>query len=358
MKKNILVDLSALKDPNTGLGQVALSYLKYFEQFYHKEEHNFHLTLLVPSNLIGSIGDKVDYISSTKWLNKRFQFLLPTFDVWHATHQLSKFMPKSKKTKFIYTIHDLNYLQEKKGASRFRKHRKTQKKINRATSIVCISKFTQNDVMTNLDLHGKDCRVIYNQVKMIERTNVKKPINIKEDTPFFFALGVIKRSKNFHVLLDLMKFMPDKHLYIAGIDTGRKHIRSYADMIKQRIADENITNVTLLGHIAHEEKIWLYENCQAVLIPSLLEGFGLPLIEAMQFNKPVFSSNATCLPEIGDKHAFYWDNFEPEYMKKIIDDNLNAFYADSNLREEQMAYAESFASNRHFEEYMNLYETI
>lgn len=56
--------------------------------------------------------------------------------------------------------------------------------------------------------------------------------------------------------------------------------------------------------IEQTEKIWLYRNCQAFLFPSRGEGFGLPVIEAMQFGKAVFISNYTCLPEISNGFAF------------------------------------------------------
>lgn len=357
MIKKVLVDLSALCDIYSGFGQVALGYINYFQQHYNPDTSGYKLYLLLPQNFFGVLGNKATYLSSDSWWLRHSMYLFPQVDVWHSIHQLSRFRPYSSKTQYILTIHDLNYLYEKEYKAKCSKiHRRLQRKIDIASNIVCISEFARNDVRQNFDLKGKNCNVIYNQVKSLDQLmGVKPKYYIKQ--PFFFAIGVIMEKKNFHVLLDLIKRYPDKHLYIAGKEHYVANLCSpYAEMIKERIRKENINNVTLLGAVSEEEKIWLYDNCEALLLPSLLEGFGLPMIEAMQFGKPVFSSNKTSLPEIGNRFAFFWDNFDTDSMQKVLDDNLANFYANPNFIAEQINYAKAFTTNRHFEQYEQLYK--
>jgi glycosyltransferase involved in cell wall biosynthesis len=357
MSKSVLIDLSALRDLYCGLGQVALSYGRYFEKNYRKANSAYSLTLLVPDKMIGKFGNEVSYLSSSRKLTRKFQFLLPKFDVWHSIHQSTRFKPQHSETKYILTIHDLNYLYEKKGLNRLSKHWKLQQKINRADEIVCISEFAKAEVEEHTKLKGKKCHVIYNHVEPLHKSKSIEP-EIEIKNPFFFSIGVIQRKKNFHVLLDLMKLYPDKHLYIAGKEAKKAKKNEYAEMIKSRIVNENITNVTLLGGISHEEKIWMYENCEAFLYPSLFEGFGLPVIEAMQFGKAVFCSQETSLKEIGGEHAFFWDNFEAETMKLLIDNHLEAFYNNKEKIQKEIEYAMSFTSDSHFKQYEKIYETI
>lgn len=352
-QKKILVDLSELKNTYCGLKQIALDYGYYFKENYNREESGYLLTLLMPKTMFGMFGDEVRYIDSSSWLMKHCSYLFPTYDIWHAAHQLSRFKPAYPRTKLILTIHDLNYLYETTGKKREKKHRRLQRKIRRADEIICISEFTKQETEKNLILNGKTCKVIYNGVKNIARKPALKPCReIKE--PFFFTIGTIMKKKNFHVLLDMMKLMPDMHLYIAGDNT----LGEYGTMMEKRIETEKIGNVALLGTVSEEEKIWLYAHCKAFLFPSLLEGFGLPVIEAMQFGKPVFSSGATSLREIGRDFAFFWKNFDAQEMKQLIDENLDNFYLDKDLTLIEKEYANSFSYEKHFEEYGKLYSSL
>mgnify|MGYP000883443952 FL=1 len=351
-QKKVLVDLSELSNTYCGLKQVALAYGNYFKENYKKEESGYALTLLMPKKMFGMFGSEVRYLSSSSRLRRRCPYLFPTFDVWHSTHQLSRFRPVSPRTKLILTIHDLNYLYETDGDRRERKHRKLQRKVSRANEIICISEFTKLEVEKNLQLGGKVCKVIYNGVENISvKPEIKLLREIKE--PFFFSIGTVMQKKNFHVLLDMMKLMPDRHLYIAG-DTK---VDEYAGMMRKRIETEQIDNVTLPGTISEEEKVWFYAHCEAFLFPSLLEGFGIPVIEAMQFGKPVFSSQKTSLKEIGGNFAYFWQNFDPESMKQLIDENLGKFYQDKELALKEKEYAASFSYEKHLEAYEELYTT-
>ena len=122
-----------------------------------------------------------------------------------------------------------------------------------------------------------------------------------------------------------MKFLPEYDLYICGKDSFQ-----YADEIRTQIKEKAVGNVFVTGMIEQTEKIWLYRNCQAFLFPSRGEGFGLPVIEAMQFGKAVFISNYTCLPEISNGFAFIWEKLEPEAMAKSITSILY-FYKSSSM---------------------------
>lgn len=357
MKRKVLIDLSSLKNIYTGLGQIALNYGRYLQGNHKKCDADYEITLLVPHKMMGQFGDEVNYLSSTNLLRKHFYLFFPRFDIWQSIHQLSRFSPRCERTKHILTIHDLNYLYEYEGAKRREKHLQMQSKVDRANEVVCISEFVKREVEQHIDLKGKPCHLVYNGVERLDlMSRLASEMNV--DRPFLFSIGVITPKKNFHVLLDLMKLMPGKHLYIAGKDPSKSRYRGYADMLRERIVREKITNVTLLGPVTHGQKIWLYANCEAFLFPSLFEGFGLPILEAMQFGKPVFSSKETSLREIGGEFAYFWDNFEPEHMKMVIEGDLEAFYLNNELVHKVKEYAYSFSYERHFEEYGKLYAKL
>ena len=114
----------------------------------------------------------------------------------------------------------------------------------------------------------------------------------------------------------------------------------------------------LTGKISNEEKRWLYSHCAAFLFPSRLEGFGIPVLEAMRYHCKVFSSRMTSLPEVCGEHASYWDDFTPEEMAKVVQEGLQSWQKDG--REAQLAarHSQQFNYERYTDQYLSLYRKL
>ena len=348
MKTKVLIDLCLLNNLNTGLGQVSYN---YGEAVSKAKADDLDITFLVPEEFVGKFGPQVSYIAvSKKYMY--FPFLFPKFDIWHCISHRARYVPINFKTKVIFTIHDLVF-HLRKGAHKKRTFHRTQRRINEMDCICTISNYVADDIRQHFDLRGKRIEVIYNGVKQFNVDQEKKPNFILSERPYFFTIGQITGRKNFFVLLDMMKLMPEYDLYIAG-----ENYSEAAVQMKTKIETENITNVFLPGTIMEEEKIWMYGHSQAFFFPSLFEGFGMPVIEAMSFGKPVFSSIFTSLKEIGKNFSFYWDNFEPESMKTVVMNGISAFYAHPEKIETQKEYAASFSYGKNVNAYLNLYRKL
>lgn len=339
--KKVLIDLLKLSNLNCGLGQVAINYA----QELSKTETSFEKHFLVPKSFKSQFGDSIIY--HTKRSIGKF-LKANKFDLWHCIHQDPEIMPKDN-TKVIMTIHDLNFLGEKNSNKAKDRLTKLQERVNNATEICFISEFSKKSALENLNLGNKKDHVIYNGVKILESDNQKT-----EDYKYFFSIGVLKRKKNFHVLISLMKFFPDCKLIIAGDKKGSY----YKEMIKQIKAEKLSDQIIFPGLISEEEKARLYKNCSAFLFPSLFEGFGLPVIEAMRNGVPVFISNLSSLPEIGAEHAFYFDNFEAESMHNIIKSGINDFSIDTSRKQKQIAYSKEFSWEKNIKSYISLYNEM
>jgi glycosyltransferase involved in cell wall biosynthesis len=77
-------------------------------------------------------------------------------------------------------------------------------------------------------------------------------------------------------------------------------------------------HVILTGYVSDNELIWLYRNCYASLYPSVFEGFGLPVLEGMQFGAPTLSSNATSMPEVAGNAALLLSPHDPEIWTQAM----------------------------------------
>ena len=118
-----------------------------------------------------------------------------------------------------------------------------QQKIDKATIITTISHYVADEIKKYTNLHGKEIRVIYNGVERIDQQEDKKP-QFATGRPFFFTIGQMRAKKNFHILIDVMKFFPEYDLYICGEDRFR-----YAKEIKALIKERKAINVYLTGKI-------------------------------------------------------------------------------------------------------------
>lgn len=342
----ILIDLSILKNVHCGLGQVALNYGYFFRDVYQPVEGE-EIFLLVPEAFIGAFGDKVQYVRARKIYRIMPWLLWVRFDVWHAIHQLSRYRPFARH--YVLTIHDFNFVYEKKGAKVQSYLNKIQAKVDKAEVITAISEFAKEETLRYMHT-DKPVQVIYNGIERIDQTPEKAPAGIRQ--PYLFSIGEIKPKKNFHVLVDMMQHMPDMQLYIAGNNST-----PYAAEIEKMIASKGLTNVHLLGKVSAEEKVWLYRHCEAFVFPSLFEGFGLPVVEAMLFRKPVICSHETSLIEIGGEHVSFFEKGYPaeasaalirQAIDKSTDKSLDAAYA----------YATSFSWTNHMQAYLALYRSL
>lgn len=349
--KKILIDLYMLKYPNCGFGQIAWNYARYFRDEYVPSD-DLEVTLLVPAKYNGAFGDKVKYQSALVY-KKLFPCFFPKYDIWHSTDQMPRFKPYYSETKYILTVHDFNYEYEKTGTPLEHARLRMKRRIGRANQIVCISQFTESEMARFAPYNTAPVKVIYNGVESLVGQEAARPANLPSDKPFFFTIGEVRKKKNFHTLLDVMKAFPEYELYIAGT-----HPTDYAAEMQRKIDAENITNVHLIGRVGGAERVWLYKNCAAFLFPSLFEGFGLPVIEAMQFGKPVFSSDKTSLKEIGSTHAFFWEKFDTDYMIDVVKRGLEAFKADPSLAVKTAEYGNSFTYKKNINSLFALYRSL
>ena len=330
MTRKILIDFEKIKDPYSGLGQFCAHLKNHFDKS--------------SQNLIYWRPGKFQKLA------KKFPFILPKCDVFHAVHQDSPFMPWSKKTKYVLTIHDLNALYENSqyGSGEFYK-RGIQKKLDRASKIIFISKFTADEVSKNFKVDLSKTQVIYNGIALGDE--VRTPAFVPEGK-FLFSVGTVLPKKNFHVLIDFMKELPDYKMVIAGTT-----FHSYAKEMQKRIIDEGLSErFFLVGTIDEAHKIWYYKNASAFIFPSLMEGFGLPVAEAMSLGLPLFISDKTCLPEIGGDDAFYFRNFDPKVMKEVFVSGMNSFTPEtkSRLIERSKKFDWKIAANAYLDIYKNI----
>ncbi len=346
MSREVFLETTKLGNLNSGLGQFCLQ----LGSAICKQNELFHLTCLLPPNGKALFGEGPRYINSSKW--KRLFGLSLHSDIWHCFYQGSPYWPRQKKTKVVLTIHDLNFVIKYSGWKRILEMNRLQRQVNRADRIVAISNYTRQEIIHHLQVDESKITVIHNGVRL-PAAGERKPTFI-DNRKFFFSLGIISPKKNFHVLLPLIKQSPDHVLVIAGNNDSL-----YAKQLKNQVQSMGLSDrVILPGEIMDDEKNWLYRNCEAFLFPSVAEGFGLPVIEAMTFGRPVLLSTYTSLPEVGGPHAYYFNSFEPESMVETLRLSLKDYRDNPDKQAMIKQWASQFSWEAAAQKYLTIYQSL
>ncbi|QJD77046.1 glycosyltransferase family 4 protein [Spirosoma rhododendri] len=344
-----------MKHPHTGLYQYCLNLGSHLNQ-QQAEAGRSPVQLYLPPRRRLQIRSQPYHIIE-QWWHSFYQPFLRDCRVWHAPFQLGRIVPDRRRfprTKVVLTIHDLNVLHEGESQAMQQKRMAlTQSLIDRSDALVCISEFTKNDVLTHCRTDDKPIYVIYNGVDPVP-SGETKPVDYQPDRPFLLGIGYLNAKKNFHVLLPLLTSNPELELLLIG----RPDDPDYVTAMQQQAQAMGVADrLRLLGTVSETDKGWYLRNCRALVHPSLAEGFGLPVLEAMQFGKPVFLSTLTALPEVGGDAAYYFPDFTPEAMQTAYRQGIADY--ERNARAEAIRHhAARFTWQTAARQYLGVYAAL
>lgn len=220
----------------------------------------------------------------------------------------------SRKIKLFVTIHDLIFfLKSSDKQNIYQKLGKIYRRINlilgknKIHKCFTVSKYSKNEIEKKLNL--KKVIITYNNIdnfiKLLENkksTSILKELEIEKNS-YFYTVSGTSSNKNLKMLLNIFKSKEiDKKLVVSGVKNYKKTI--FFDFV----AKNNLENKIIFTEVINDyEMIDLYKNSKAFIFISLLEGFGIPLIEAQACGCTIIASNTTSLPEVGGKEILYVD---------------------------------------------------
>ena len=346
----IIFDAERMKYPNTGLYYFCLFLGNELVKFDTSNE----LGLYLPESSFNLFPEGVSKIKPRAW-HKIAMPKLSDIRVWHTTYQLSSYHPPKKNIDIVLTVHDLNFFKEGKTAGKEKRYlKKLQDNINRASKIVTISNYVKTEIEEFCNLQGKPVQVIYNgsnfNAEEIAGTATVNP----HDKPFLFTIGTIVAKKNFHVLPYLL-VNNDLDLFIAGITQDESYKEKIISVAKECGVEDR---VKFLGAISEKEKISYMKFCEMFVFPSIAEGFGLPVVEAMALGKKTLLSKLTSLPEIGGDLSYYLDNFEEDYLRQFGGNELIKLLDREVQSAEIIEWSKQFKWDQAAKSYWEVYKSL
>lgn len=232
-------------------------------------------------------------------------------DVFHAPANV---IPLYYKGTSVVTIHDLAIYKHPEwfpDGQEFSKKVLVPSSLERASQIIAVSQSTKRDILKLFQVPSKKVEVVYEGISPEQapssRADFQAVKNRYSLAPHYvYYVGVLEPRKNLPVLIKAFDDLVNKHwkkwkdwqLVIAGAK-GWKY-----DEIMQAIKNAKCgSGIRYIGYVSHEEKMALLAGAQVFAFPTLWEGFGLPVLEAMSVGTPVLSSDLSSIPEIAEGAA-------------------------------------------------------
>lgn len=263
-------------------------------------------------------------------------------DILFMPIQTVPFRNKPKNIKIVVTVHDLAYLVFPNyftNNDRKKLDYHTKRAVNMADKIIVPSEATKKDIIKYYNIQKDKICCIHHGIMPF---NDKKPVEsskkgdfeskINDYKPFILFVGTIQPRKNIERLIEAFERVRDrneKYTDLKLVIVGAKGWMSEGIYSKAKKSKYS-TDIVFTGGVKNDHLHKLYQNALMFVLPSLYEGFGLPVLEAMSFGLPCIVSDNSSLSEIVDSHALLVD----AYSSDDIAQKINMFLNHENLRKD------------------------
>jgi glycosyltransferase involved in cell wall biosynthesis len=360
---------------NTGLGNYSRDAVRILSKFYPdnfyflytpKAKKNIRLNFInnrentfvrTPFSFLGNLFKK--YWRTSNIVKDLQQ---DEIDIYHGlSHELPLGIEKTN-IKSVVTVHDLIFVRYPELFPLIDRNiyfNKFKSACKRADKIIAISHQTKTDLIEFFNINEDKIEVIYQGCNKVFQSkideNTKEQIRKKYNLPNSYLLNVssISERKNQLLILKSLVKLKEENLVIIGNGT------SYQKQCKEFISDNNLSDrVTILNDVKLAEMAAIYQSSKMMIYPSVFEGFGIPILEALFCKIAVITSNGSCFSETGGKHSVYINPYsETELTKAIIkvqsDDNFR-----KNMIEQGYIHAQNFTDDKVAHNLIEIYKSL
>jgi glycosyltransferase involved in cell wall biosynthesis len=289
-------------------------------------------------------------------------WLFPQIDLFHATDHL---LPRLSGVKSVFTLHDLV----------FRFYPETHKLLNRwfltlmmprflqaADAVIAVSEWTKKDAMELYRLDEDKITVIYEGVNPLFRPASQERISALRQkygilNKFILSVGTIEPRKNLTSLVEAYRSLKDQDRELQLVIVGKKGwlYEGFFRKLRELGLEED---VIFPGFVSDEDLPTLYSAADLFVLPSLYEGFGLPVLEAMACGTPVITSNASSLPEVTGEAALLVDPHDTGALVRAARAVLDGEELRSELRAKGPKQAARFSWEKAARETLVVYTSL
>lgn len=234
----------------------------------------------------------------------------------------------------------------------------------KANAIICISDYTRKKVIEYLNGIPDRCHTVH--VNIHDRLSPADP-NIAErhlrglgihQYPYLFYPANFWPHKNHRMLLTAYSLFLSRNrdLNLDLVFTGT--LREMESRLKLDVKKMGLEKkVHFVGFISQDQLCSVWKGCEFLIFPSLYEGFGIPVLEAMALGKQVLCSNTTSLPEVAGNAALYFDPRKPEDIARCLDKIVRDQNLKNDLRSRGLKRASKFRKEDMVQNYLDIFRS-
>ncbi len=316
------------------------------------EKKNFQLYVKRAPKPVIMFLEKNNIPVIERWLiNKRI-------DVFHGT---GYFLPHLKEIKSITTIHGLDFAEMDAYWYSEKWFWDVGTYLKRACIVVAVSEYVKEKIRQYYGVENERIKVVYPGVNgkfriLDDDAACDFSERFKFPFPYIFTVATSFERKNLERLLKSFAILIRKNIEVMLVIAGSTNI-------EERLSKEVVKlglqkNVYFAGYCDADHLSYLYNKAEVFVFPSLYEGFGLPVIEAMACGCPVITSNVSALPEVSGNAALLVNPYSVDQLAESMEKVLIDSQLRQRLRADGLIRAKEFSWEKSAEQMVEIYNLV
>lgn len=343
----------------TGLGNYSRYVIEALLKFSPENSYIIYAPRRRENNRLDIIkqSESVKFVFPNKFLYKKLSSLWRTLfikndiksDNIEIFHGLSNELPlsikKCKNTRSIVTMHDLIFLRLPKCYKFFDRkiyNFKYRRSCQNADLIIAVSECTKRDIVELYNIEPEKIKVIYqgcDPIFSIRKNDIEiSDARLKYSLPnkYILSVGSIEERKNALTIVKTLPLLPKEiHLVLVGKSTP--YTKKIIDFASQ---NQLLDRLHIFNNVSFNDLPTIYQCAETFIYPSIYEGFGIPILEALNSKIPVIGATGSCLEEAGGPSSIYVNPYDVENMAKAIAQTF-----DNNNRQKMIEDGYKWALN-------------
>jgi glycosyltransferase involved in cell wall biosynthesis len=375
---NIAFDAKRAYQNNTGLGNYSRTLISSLATYY--PQHSYFLyapkvTTLYKTDAYPNMQPVLPEKRLHRWFRSAWrskyvvgELAAKGIDIYHGLSHEIPFGIRESGVKSVVTMHDLifeRYPGQYNPIDVQTYRRKAKYACRYADKVIAISEQTKQDIIHYYKIPAEKISVVYQSCDESfavahDKESIRQ-MKARYGLPasyFLYVGSIIERKNLMGIMLAMLQLKGDVDLPLVVLGGGGSYKKKVKEFAQKHDLSERIIWLNESARIADADVPLLYQGAEALLYPSVFEGFGIPILEALWSRTPVITSAGSCFGETGGNAALYVNPLQPstiaDAMKKILQEQSCA----ADMRTKGWAHAQMFSRERCAAGVMKVYESL